>query len=468
MSMTLLDKLWQRHKVASNHDGTDVLYVDLHLVHEVSSPQAFEGLRSNQRSVRRPDLTLAVMDHIVPTSSREIPISDPVTIAQMDLLKANCAEYEIPLFDIFSPNQGIVHMVAPERGMSRPGMLIVCGDSHTTTHGAFGALAFGIGTSDVEHVLATQCLTIAKPASMLIELNGSLPVGVTSKDVGLALIRRFGSAGGRGTVVELRGAVIDEMDMSARMTLCNMMAEMGARGALIAADDVTFDYVTRRSGGSLEVDSPEAREFWAGLASDADAKHDRREVFDVSAMSPMVTWGTTPAMSVEINDRVPLPEETDDPEFARSALKYMQLSGGEAISDIHVDRVFIGSCTNGRISDLRDAARVVRGRKVAAGVRAMVVPGSNMVKREAEDEGLAEIFVQAGFEWRTPGCSMCLGMNEDVLQPGERCASTSNRNYEGRQGAGGITHLVSPAMAAAAAIVGKFTDPRTLIGVLTS
>ena len=460
---TLLDKLWDQHVVRHGRaGGADLLYVDLHLIHEVTSPQAFEGLRLEGRPLRRPDLTLATMDHNVPTWSRLIPIADPLAQLQVDALEANCAEFGIRLFDMTSARQGIVHMVGPELGLTRPGIMVVCGDSHTGTHGAFGALAFGIGTSEIEHVFATQTLALAKPRSMAVEVRGALGPGVTPKDLILAIIGRIGVSGAVGHIIEYRGPVIEKMSMEGRMTVCNMSVEAGARSGLIAPDRVTFDYLRGKEHAPTEADWDQALADWAALPTDSGAEFDTVVEIDGSAVPPTVTWGTTPAMSASVDGRVPHPEETADPEQTRKALAYMGLAGGEAIEEIAVDHVFIGSCTNGRIEDLRAAAEVVAGHRVADSVTAMVVPGSVPVKRQAEAEGLDRVFVDAGFDWREPGCSMCLGMNPDVLPPGARCAATSNRNFEGRQGRDSRTHLVSPAMAAAAAIHGRFVDVRTL------
>jgi 3-isopropylmalate/(R)-2-methylmalate dehydratase large subunit len=460
MDRPLADKLWDAHVVSTFDDGADLLYVDLHLVHEVSSPQAFEGLRLAHRDVRRPDLTLATMDHNVPTTDRSKPVEDRLAAAQMEALRRNCDDASIPLFDLLSPYQGIVHMIGPELGLTQPGMLIVCGDSHTPTHGAFGSLAMGIGTSDLEHVLATQCLVHTRPPSMAVELRGALPFGVSAKDIVLALIGSIGIAGGRGAILEFRGDAVTQLSMEARMTLCNMVSEAGARAGVIAPDDTTFDYLRGRSHAPVAELWDLAVDSWSELGSDPDAAFDHTYELDLTTVSPTVTWGTTPAMSSPIDGHVPSPEQYDDPDSAARALSYMGLKGGERIGDLAIDRVFIGSCTNGRLEDLRAAAAVIAGRRVHPNVRAMVVPGSQSVKRAAEEEGLDELFIAAGFEWREPGCSMCLGMNPDVLAPGERCASTSNRNFEGRQGAGGRSHLVSPAMAAAAALHGRFVDVR--------
>jgi|TARA_B110000259_G_scaffold182761_1_gene226898 3-isopropylmalate/(R)-2-methylmalate dehydratase large subunit len=460
MASTLAEKLWESHVVGSNDDGTDVIYVDLHLVHEVSSPQAFEGLRDAGRRVRRPDATLATMDHNVPTSNRSLPMTDELAARQMATLRDNCVEFDIPLLDLFSPRQGIVHMIGPELGLTRPGISVACGDSHTPTHGAFGALALGVGTSVVEQVLASQCLTMKRPGTMSVDLVNQLQPGVTAKDVVLHMIARLGVGGGAGHIIEFRGPAVDAMSMEARMTLCNMVSECGARSALIAPDETTFAYLRERRHAPQGAAWDAAVEDWSQLRTDADAVFDTSIVIDVSTVEPTVTWGTTPSMSCAVTGRVPRPEETDDPELTADSLSYMGLAGGEAITDLKIDRVFIGSCTNARIEDLREAAAMIAGRRVADSVRAMVVAGSQSVKRQAEDEGLDTVFTDAGFEWREPGCSMCLGMNQDILGPGERCASTSNRNYKGRQGAGGRTHLVSPAMAAAAAVHGRFVDIR--------
>ena len=460
MPTTLVEKIWARHVVHAEDGAPDLLYIDLHLVHEVTSPQAFEGLRLAGRQVRRPDLTLATMDHNVPTTDRSLPIADDLSKAQMDALERNCAEFGIRVFTMRSGNQGIVHIIGPELGVTQPGMTIVCGDSHTATHGAFGALAFGIGTSEVEHVLATQCLPQTRPKTMAVEVEGALGAGVTAKDLILAVIAEIGVEGGVGHVIEYRGAAIEAMTMEERMTVCNMSIEGGARAGLIAPDETTFAWLKGRPHAPQGDDWDAALADWRELRTDPDATFDTVVRIDATQVLPTVTWGTTPAMSVPVTGRVPRAESTRDPDQTRRALEYMGLDGGEAITDLPIDRVFIGSCTNGRISDLRAAAEVVAGKRVAEGVSAMVVPGSYPVKLQAESEGLDEVFRAAGFEWREPGCSMCLGMNPDILAPGERCASTSNRNFEGRQGKGGRTHLVSPVMAAAAAIHGRFVDIR--------
>jgi len=459
---TLFEKIWDAHEVVPERDGRPaLLFVDLHMVHEVTSPQAFDGLRLAGRRVRRPDRTLATVDHNVPTIGREAGIADPLSAAQVEALERNCAEFGIPLFSLRSPRQGIVHVVGPELGVTQPGMTIVCGDSHTSTHGAFGALAFGIGTSEVEHVLATQTLTQSTPRTMRVSIEGEPGVGVGAKDLILGTIGALGVAGARGHVVEYAGSAIRALPMEGRMTVCNMSIEWGARAGMVAPDDTTFAWFAGRPGAPEDLDA--AVESWRALATDAGAVYDREEVVDAAGLAPQVTWGTHPGMVAPVTGRVPTPDEVarEDAEGVQRALEYMGLHGGEAIEDIAIDAVFIGSCTNGRLPDLRAAAEVVRGRQVAAGVRALVVPGSMQVKAEAEAEGLDEVFRAAGFEWRDAGCSMCLAMNDDVLAEGERCASTSNRNFEGRQGKGGRTHLVSPPMAAAAAIAGHLVDVRS-------
>lgn len=466
-SRTLFDKIWDSHVVTSNGDGLDLLYIDLHLVHEVTSPQAFEGLRSAGRKVRRPDLTLATVDHNVPTSPNHLPIEDPISRKQVEALRENCLEFGIEFFDIDSPFQGIVHVVGPEQGLTQPGMTIVCGDSHTSTHGAFGAVAFGIGTSEVEHVLATQCVWQSRPRRMAIEYSGRLPQGVSAKDLILGTIACVGVDGGAGYAVEYRGDPISLLSMEARMTVCNMSIELGARCGLIAPDETTYEFIRGRRFAPKGDDFAMGVESWKRLRGDEDSVFDKTVSIDVSDLEPYVTWGTTPAMAAPVSGTVPDPEtfETDAKRrAARRSLEYMGLQPGTAIRDIAIDRVFIGSCTNARLDDLRAAARVLEGRRVAPGVRAMVVPGSTTVRVDAEKEGLDEVFKTAGFEWREAGCSMCLGMNPDVLAPKERAASTSNRNFEGRQGAGGRTHLVSPEMAAAAAVEGHFVDVRELLG----
>ncbi|TMG34270.1 MAG: 3-isopropylmalate dehydratase large subunit [Chloroflexi bacterium] len=455
MTLTLAQKLWDRHLVRRVPAEPDLLYVDLHLVHEVTSPQAFESLRLNGRRVRRPDLTLATMDHNVPTAGgRER--ADAISQRQMQALEENCAREGIVLYGIGSPRQGIVHVIGPELGLTQPGMLIACGDSHTSTHGAFGALAFGIGTSEVEHVLATQCMRLFRPKDMAVTVDGSLPIGVTAKDLALSVIGRLGVAGGQGYIVEYRGSTVRSLSMEARMTVCNMTIEAGARAGMVAPDEVTASYL----GGRPYAPSnwAQARSDWDELVTDPDASFDRELLIDAEELEPYVTWGTNPGQSVPVTSRVPAPRGEAD----ERALAYMALEPGQAIQEISVDRVFIGSCTNARLDDLRLAASVIRGRRVHPKVRAMVVPGSAAVKRAAEGEGLDVVFRGAGFEWRDAGCSMCLGMNPDILAPGQRCASTSNRNFEGRQGSGGRTHLLSPPMAAAAAIAGHLVDVREM------
>ena len=463
---TLFRKIWDAHVVDAMPGGPALLYIDLHLVHEVTSPQAFEGLRLAGRKVRRPDRTLATVDHNVPTGDRRLPIADPIAAQQVRTLAGNARAFGLPLFDLDSPEQGIVHVIGPELGATQPGMTIVCGDSHTSTHGAFGALAFGIGTSEVEHVLATQCLVQQQPRTMEVRFEGQLPFGVTAKDMILALIGRIGTDGAAGYVLEYRGSAVRDLSMDGRMTICNMSIEAGARAGLIAPDDTTFEYLEGRERVPRGAEWAAAVERWRALATDAGATFDRSITIDVSALAPQVTWGTNPGMVGDITSRVPVPGEAgsaDERGALERALAYMGLEAGEPLAGLKVDRVFLGSCTNARLEDLRAAASVVRGRRVAAGVRAMVVPGSQRVKRAAEEEGLDEVFLQAGFEWRNSGCSMCLGMNDDVLGSGERCASTSNRNFEGRQGKGGRTHLMSPVMAAAAAVEGRIVDVRELV-----
>ncbi len=460
---TIAEKIWDEHLVRREEGHPDLLYIDLHLVHEVTSPQAFESLRLDGRGVRRPDRTLATVDHNVPTEGRDLPWDDPLSVQQVETLRANCAEFGVPLYDIDDPRQGIVHVVGPEQGLSQPGMTIVCGDSHTSTHGALGALAFGIGTSEVEHVLATQTLPQAPPRAMAIEVNGELSPGVTAKDVILAIINAIGVGGGTGHVIEYRGEVIRALTMEGRMTICNMSIEAGARAGLVAPDDIAFAYLEGRPSSPAGPAWERALDHWRGLVTDDGARFDATIALDGAGIEPCVTWGVNPAQSAPVSGRVPDPADAPD-EAAREqterALRYMDLTAGVALADIPLDRVFIGSCTNSRLEDLRAAAAAVRGRRVAPRVRAMVVPGSGLVKAAAEAEGLDEVFRAAGFEWRDAGCSMCLGMNPDILLPGERCASTSNRNFEGRQGPGGRTHLVSPQMAAASAIAGHFVDIR--------
>lgn len=464
-SKTLFEKVWESHLVAEPANEPALLYIDLHLVHEVTSPQAFEGLRLAGRKLRRPDRTVATIDHNVPTTlAGRAHIDDAIAAKQIDTLRENCAEFGVTLYDINSAEQGIVHIIGPELGLTKPGMTIVCGDSHTSTHGAFGALAFGIGTSEVEHVMATQCLPQSKPKTFRISVEGELPEGVTAKDVTLGIIGRIGTDGATGYVIEYAGSVIRGLSMEGRMTVCNMSIEAGARAGMIAPDETTFAYLKGRQFAPQGADWDKAVSEWKKLASDEGAKYDRELVIPAIELAPYVTWGTSPGMVVPVTSEVPDPaaakSDADRRGFER-ALEYMDLKAGTPMDEIAIDRVFIGSCTNARIEDLRSAAKVVAGHHVNAKVRAMVVPGSQKVKAQAEREGLDEIFRAAGFEWREPGCSMCLGMNPDILQPGERCASTSNRNFEGRQGRGGRTHLVSPMMAAAAAITGHFTDVRT-------
>ena len=478
---TLSEKIWDAHVIdspladaarrealgAEADAGTpaELLYIDLHLVHEVTSPQAFEGLRLSGRQVRRPDLTLATVDHNVPTIGRDLPNPDPLSATQIQVMSDNCREFGLPLYGIFDARQGIVHVIGPEQGVTQPGLTIVCGDSHTSTHGAFGALAVGIGTSEVEHVLATQTLRQSRPRTMSVEVSGALGPGVTAKDVILAIINEIGVDGGVGYVIEYRGEVIRSLSMEGRMTVCNMSIEAGARAGLVAPDETTFEYVKGRPQAPQGEDWEQAVEYWRTLPTDEGARFDREVVLDGAAIEPFVTWGTNPGQSVAIGDVVPDPLSFSEParrEAATRALEYMDLEAGTPIREIAIDRVFLGSCTNARIDDLRAAASIVEGKQVASSVQAMVVPGSGLVKAQAEREGLDAIFTAAGFEWRDAGCSMCLGMNPDILLPGERCASTSNRNFEGRQGPGGRTHLVSPPMAAAAAIAGRFVDVREL------
>ncbi len=466
MGKTLAEKVWDAHVVVKGDGGEpDLLYIDMHLIHEVTSPQAFDGLRLANRRVRRPDLSVATADHNVPTTDIDRPVADPISAKQLEVLATNCEEFGIEYFPMGSAKQGIVHVIGPELGYSLPGMTIVCGDSHTATHGAFGALAFGIGTSEVEHVLSTQTLPQVRPKSMAVDVEGELPPGVTAKDLILAVIGQIGTGGGIGYVIEYRGAAISKLSMEARMTVCNMSIEAGARAGMIAPDEVTFDYVAGREHAPQGELFDEAVAYWKTLASDADAVFDEVVVIDASKLVPQVTWGTNPGQVVGIDGSVPDPESFAtgaERDAAARALGYMGLAAGQKIRDIAVDAVFIGSCTNSRIEDLRTVAQVVKGRKVAGGVRALVVPGSRKVREQAEAEGLDRILVEAGFEWREPGCSMCLGMNPDTLRPKERAASTSNRNFEGRQGRGGRTHLVSPPVAAASALLGHFASPNDL------
>ena len=463
MPSTLFEKLWEAHVVREEPGQPSLLYIDLHLVHEVTSPQAFEGLRATGRGVRRPDLTVATADHNVPTTDRNLPIADPIAAIQIETLRQNCHQFNIQLFDINSAEQGIVHVIGPELGLTQPGMTVVCGDSHTSTHGALGALAFGIGTSEVEHVLATQCLRQNKPRTMLIQTSGGLPEGVTAKDLALGIIGQIGTDGATGYVIEYAGEAVRSLSMEGRMTLCNMSIEAGARAGMIAPDEKTFSYLKNKrfapGGAAWEA----ALAYWKTLGTDDGVAFDRVVEIEAAVLEPFVTWGTSPGMVAPVSGQVPDPVEAKseaDRRSAERALKYMALAPRTSIEDISIDRVFIGSCTNARLEDLRAAARVVNGYRIMSSVQAMVVPGSQSVKRAAEAEGIDQIFLAAGFEWREAGCSMCLGMNPDILNPGERCASTSNRNFEGRQGRGGRTHLVSPMMAAAAAIAGHFTDVR--------
>jgi 3-isopropylmalate/(R)-2-methylmalate dehydratase large subunit len=465
MTARLFDKVWDRHVVASPEGEPPLLYIDLHLIHEVTSPQAFEGLDLAGRKVRRPDLTLATMDHDVPTIGLDKPIADPLAAEQIARLRDNCARHGITLHALGSIDQGIVHVIGPQLGLTQPGMTVVCGDSHTSTHGAFGALAFGIGTTEVEHVLATQTLRQVKPKAMAVTVEGDLPADCTSKDLVLGIIRALGVGGGAGSVIEYRGDAIRALSMEGRMTVCNMSIEGGARAGMIAPDDTTFAYLEGRRHSPRGTEWERALDDWRSLVTDSGAEFDQEIYLDAASLRPAITWGTTPAQSVFIDDVVPEPQELSTPaaqQAAERALAYMNLTPGIAMRAISVDAVFIGSCTNGRIEDLRAAADVVRGRKVHQGVRALVVPGSARVKAEAEAEGLDKQFTAAGFEWRSAGCSMCLGMNGDILAPGERSASTSNRNFEGRQGPGGRTHLVSPAVAAATAVAGHFSTPGDL------
>lgn len=465
-AQTLLDKLWTRHVVREEVDGPSLLYIDRHLVNEVTSPQAFEGLRLQGRKPWRVASILATADHNVPTTDRRSGIADPVAKAQVDALDHNCDDFNIPQFGLFDPRQGILHVVAPEQGGTLPGTTVVCGDSHTSTHGAFAALAFGIGTSDVEQVLATQCLLMKKPASMLVRVEGKLALGISSKDIVLALIGQIGTSGGTGYAIEFSGSTIRSLSMEARMTLCNMVIEAGARCGMVAVDDKTITYIQGRPMAPQGADWDAAVNYWRTLVSDTNAPFDRVVELDASAIRPMVTWGTSPDMVVTVDGQVPDPAQVSDPvkrQDMQTALTYMGLTPNTRMTNIVLDKVFIGSCTNARIEDLRIAANVVKGQRVATTIKqALVVPGSGLVKAQAEAEGLDKLFTSAGFEWREAGCSMCLGMNEDRLCAGERCASTSNRNFQGRQGPGGRTHLVSPAMAAAAAIAGHFVDVSTM------
>jgi 3-isopropylmalate/(R)-2-methylmalate dehydratase large subunit len=464
MGRTMFQKIWDSH-VVHESDGITILYIDRHLVHEVTSPQAFEGLRLAGRRVHRPEATYAVPDHNVPTVNRDKPISDPLSARQLKALRDNCRDFGITLFDIDDIRQGIVHVMAPEQGLTLPGTTIVCGDSHTATHGAFGALAFGIGTSEVEHVLATQTLLQRKPESMLIKINGEPQDNIRPKDVILAVIGKVGTAGGTGYVIEYAGEVVRKMSMEGRMTLCNMSIEAGARAGMVAPDETTYEYLKGRPFAPRQENFTKAVQAWKRLPSDPDANFDKVVELNIDYIKPQVTWGTSPGMVTDIDGKVPDPAQANDPNQRKTverALEYMGLEPNTPIKDIAIDRVFIGSCTNGRIEDLREVAEFVRGKKVAPSVSAMIVPGSGLVKMQAEKEGLDKIFTEAGFEWRAAGCSMCLAMNDDKLKPGERCASTSNRNFEGRQGKGARTHLVSPLMAATAAVAGRFADPQTM------
>ncbi len=463
---TLSEKVWDRHVVHRGGEGEpDVLFIDLHLIHEVTSPQAFDGLRMASRPVHRPDLTVATADHNVPTADIDKPVADPISAKQLEVLAANCAEFGITCYPMGDANQGIVHIIGPEQGLTQPGMTVVCGDSHTSTHGAFGALAFGIGTSEVEHVLATQTLPQVRPETMAVDVDGFLPEGVTAKDLVLAVIGTIGTGGGSGHVIEYRGSAVRALSMEGRMTVCNMSIEAGARAGMIAPDDTTFAYLEGRDHAPKGAAWEEALAAWRSLPTDDGATFDRQVSLDGSSLSPYVTWGTNPAQVARIDGAIPDVDSIDDPaerEAAARALEYMGLTAGTPLREIAVDTVFIGSCTNARIEDLRSAAAVLGGRRVRNGLRALVVPGSHRVKAQAEVEGLDQVFISAGFDWREPGCSMCLAMNPDKLAPGERAASTSNRNFEGRQGRGGRTHLVSPAVAAATAVAGHIADPAEL------
>ena len=465
-SRTLFDKIWDYHLINTQEDGASLIYIDRHLVHEVTSPQAFEGLRISGRTVNSPNRTLAVADHNVPTTDRALGIDEEESRIQVEALDQNVKDFGIPYFNMMDERQGIVHVIGPEQGFTQPGMTIVCGDSHTATHGAFGALAFGIGTSEVEHVLATQTL-IQKPAqNMLINIEGELQTGVSAKDLVLAIIGKIGTAGGTGHVIEYSGEAIKKLSMEGRMTVCNMSIEAGARAGMIAPDQVTFDYLADKPMSPKGSDWDLAMQWWKSLPSDDNAFYDKKVTIDASKIKPTVTWGTSPEDVVSIDGYIPDPSKINDDDIRQKierSLEYMGLKGGQKISDVEINTVFIGSCTNSRIEDLRSAAEVIKGKKVKEGIRAMIVPGSGLVKTQAEEEGLNVMFTEAGFEWREPGCSMCLAMNEDKLQPGERCASTSNRNFEGRQGKGGRTHLVSPEIAAASAITGKLTDAGSII-----
>ncbi len=458
---TMFDKIWDAHVVHQETGKPSLIYIDRHLVHEVTSPQAFEGLRLAGRRIRRPDLTFATMDHNVPTTDRTLPIEDPISLKQMETLSQNCKEFGVTLFDLSDPNQGIVHVIGPELGLTLPGITLVCGDSHTSTHGAFGALAFGIGTSEVEHVLATQCLLQDKPKTFLIEVGGRRSYGIEAKDIILSIIGQIGTEGGTGFVIEYGGEAIRDLGMEERMTICNMSIEGGAKAGMIAPDEKTFEYLRGRTYAPVDFDAAVSK--WHKLPTDRGAVFDKTLRVDAAAITPQVTWGTNPAQVIGVDGRVPAPADFTDSNSRKSAeraLEYMGISGGTKITDLPIDRVFIGSCTNSRMDDLRRVADFVKGKRVSPKVYAMIVPGSQQVKKEAEKEGLDRIFREAGFDWRESGCSMCLGMNPDILKPKERCASTSNRNFEGRQGRGGRTHRVSPLMAAAAAVFGHFVDIR--------
>ena len=461
---TLLDKIWNNHLVHADPGAPDLLYVDLHLLHEVTSAQAFDGLKVAGRTVRRPDLCVATVDHNIPTTDRSLPVLDSIAHRQMEVLRENAQSHGIRLFDVDDERQGIVHVIGPELGLTRPGMVIVCGDSHTSTHGAFGSLSFGIGTSEVEHVLATQCIPQRRPKAMEIRLEGDRPVGISAKDLILAIIGEVGVAGAAGHVIEYTGPVVGSLSMEERMTICNMSIEAGARAGMISPDTTTFEYLRDREFGPNSNDFDDLKTEWETLETDDGATFDRSVVMDIGDLEPQVTWGTNPGMVTGISGGIPNPDEIEDEEVrdsAERALKYMGLEPGTPMESINIDRVFVGSCTNGRLEDLREVARIVNGKRVHSSVHAMVVPGSTAVRRQAESEGLDRVFKDAGFEWREAGCSMCIGMNPDTLSAGERCASTTNRNFEGRQGRGGRTHLVSPATAAATALAGRFTDPRS-------
>ncbi|MDA3036472.1 MAG: 3-isopropylmalate dehydratase large subunit [Actinomycetota bacterium] len=465
MGKTLAEKIWAEHVVSSTAGEPDLLYIDLHLIHEVTSPQAFDGLRLADRKVRRPDLTIATEDHNVPTLNIDKPIADPVSKLQVDTLRKNCAEFGVRIHSLGDVEQGIVHVVGPQLGITQPGMTIVCGDSHTSTHGAFGALAFGIGTSEVEHVLATQTLPLIRPKTMAINVDGNLKPGVTSKDIILAVIAKIGTGGGQGYVLEYRGSAIRALSMEARMTICNMSIEAGARAGLIAPDQTTFDYVKEKPHAPSGADWDLALAYWKTLVTDSDAAFDKEIYLNADDLAPFVTWGTNPGQGLPLSESVPNPADFTNPEdrgAAERALEYMDLKPGTPLKSIKVDTVFLGSCTNGRIEDLRSAAEVIKGKKIASSLRLLVVPGSARVRLQAESEGLDKVFLDAGAEWRSAGCSMCLGMNPDQLKPGERAASTSNRNFEGRQGKGGRTHLVSPLVAAATALKGTLSTPADL------